>query len=249
MDVNETEQQTEQLRDEFGRFTKAEPEAVEVETQETEAEPSLEDTLSRLLDEKLKGYFQQPQAQTQQSSRSVVRREIKQPTKDELFEIQQLQLSDPVAAARKIHEFVHGETVEQTQKRLELAEAIAHREAVLDAGNRFMQSHPEFHDSNANGKLMFDYMNTRGWDTTQDSSYEQAYKDLAARNLIEGKPQPVTPAPKKAMSGIKRGSTGSQPVQSSQSGQLSPEDRQKLSQMKDDEIIAMLKAQQRSQTR
>lgn len=238
-----------QARDEQGRFVKtgAEPQETEI----VEPQPSFEDTLSRLLDDKLKVLFQQPQPQNPEPKSSVVRREVKQPSANDLFELQQLQLTDPVAAFKKAHEFVYGLPVDEVQKRLDMANEIARRDAVMDAGNRFLKAHPEFYDSRENGDLIFNYIDTRGWDNTKMESYEQAYKDLLTRNLLVSKEVELesvpTPTPKKAMSGIKKGS-GSQPVPT-KPGTLSPEERQKVSQMGDDELIARLKSQSRSQTR
>lgn len=247
--LNETqEQEQEQARDEQGRFIKADAEPQEPEVV-VEAEPTLEDTLSRLLDEKLKSYFQQPQVQNAGPNRSIERREVKPPSANDLFELQQLQLTDPVAYIKKATEYAHGLPFEEVQKRLDVANEVARRDSVMDAGNRFLKAHPEFLDSRDNGDLIFSYIGTRGWDTADVQSYEQAYKDLTARKLLVSKEVEIesvpNPTPKKAMSGIKKGS-GSQPVPR-QPGQLSPEDRNRISQQSDDQIIANLKSQMRSQ--
>jgi hypothetical protein len=104
-------------------------------------------------------------------------------TETERFLLSQELMSDPEAAFKKIYERSIGPTREKEM--VELREAARFvREAK--ASNEFVEKHPEFHPSPANGDRMTKYLRAYNLEGTLEN-LETAFRDLSESGLLEAK--------------------------------------------------------------
>lgn len=95
-----------------------------------------------------------------------------------------------VAAHRELIEAELGAPLDVARGALRKAEATPRQLAVYRQTEAFLLRHPEFVNSDANGKKMVDYMNSKGMAFTV-TNYERAYAALSPGGLLDLKtPQP-----------------------------------------------------------
>jgi len=196
--------ETEQPRDEQGRFAKTEAGAVEVGDEQVVYVREIDlgdgsgvqrfeaDTLEGLVD-KLATAQEHATRKIREQASALKKAEPTEAapapmTETERFLLSQELMSDPEAAFEKIYQRSVGPKLE---KKLAALDETARFVREAKASNEFVEKHPEFYPSPANGGRMTKYLRTYNMEGTLEN-LEAAFRDLSESGLLEAKPEAST---------------------------------------------------------
>ena len=106
---------------------------------------------------------------------------------DELWVLSQEMLANPLTAVDKVLAKQLGMTTSQLKERLDRLSVIEQERNTQTVAHQFLEEHPEFHTSKANGDRIERYLKTFQLPETLDN-VEQAYRELTESGLLETQP-------------------------------------------------------------
>lgn len=232
--IGQPDPTTEQLRDEQGRFASAEEETDPEQAELVEPEADEQDDLRQQVSD-LKELVTNL---TQQLKPQTPKREVKKLTADDEFRLSQDLSMTPTKAMREWFESEMGITIEDFRENQQKALEAVQTNRSIEAGNRFIASHPEYINNVTNAQRIGNYIARLGLDPTDLKSYETAYKELTSVGTIEtNKTDAPKPTTKKAVPGLK--SRGGSTATPSATSSLADEEK-KMREMPVDQMLAYM---------